>query len=391
MLTLFATPKAFQGHIGVIQRNAITSWTRLVPRPEILLFGTEPGTRELAAELGVRHIPQVECNEHGTPLLSSLFRLAQEVGQGNRFAYVNADIILFDDFVAAVSQVPFEQFLLAGQRSNLEVTEPIPFETDWQTGLRDRALHQGQLEGPQAIDYFVFPRGIFLDIPPFAIGRLCWDNWILYKTLQLNLPLIDATAAVLALHQNHDYNHHPQGKAGVFAGTEAQQNLQLLGGRDYAFFMLTLANWQLTPTGLCSPDWSLERLFTFLHMLPLVNPEFRGWAALLHHLLHYRLHSSLSDAEMARIQTNLGQAFWGSSDCWFQFSVQMEEDAMAIYLPTPAEQEAMNQVKSQLHKTQADLERARRQIAAMKTSKFWHLRSQWFKLKRHLGLAAKLR
>lgn len=29
MLTIFATPKPFQGHVGIIQRNAIGSWVRL--------------------------------------------------------------------------------------------------------------------------------------------------------------------------------------------------------------------------------------------------------------------------------------------------------------------------------------------------------------------------
>ncbi len=45
-LTILAMPKPFRGHIGIIQRNAITSWTKLQPRPEILLFGTEEGAAE---------------------------------------------------------------------------------------------------------------------------------------------------------------------------------------------------------------------------------------------------------------------------------------------------------------------------------------------------------
>jgi len=38
--------------LPTIQRNAIASWTRLDPRPEIFLFGEEEGTRELAGEIG---------------------------------------------------------------------------------------------------------------------------------------------------------------------------------------------------------------------------------------------------------------------------------------------------------------------------------------------------
>jgi len=37
-LTIFAIPKAFRGHIGVIQRNAIETWTRMRPAPQVLLL-----------------------------------------------------------------------------------------------------------------------------------------------------------------------------------------------------------------------------------------------------------------------------------------------------------------------------------------------------------------
>jgi len=43
-------------------------------------------------------------------------------------------------------------------------------------------------------------------------------------------PVIDASRAVMAVHQNHDYRYHPQGKAGVWTGEEAGLNAQLAGG-----------------------------------------------------------------------------------------------------------------------------------------------------------------
>jgi len=41
MLTLFTVPKAFVGHIGLIQRNAIRSWQACVPDAQIMLFGCD--------------------------------------------------------------------------------------------------------------------------------------------------------------------------------------------------------------------------------------------------------------------------------------------------------------------------------------------------------------
>src|SRR5438876_11556063 len=102
MLTLFAIPKPFRGHIAVIQRNAIMSWTLLQPRPEVILFGDEEGTAEICRELGLRHAPAVERNEFGTPLLDDLFRKAEEQASYATLCYVNSDILLLDDFSKAV-------------------------------------------------------------------------------------------------------------------------------------------------------------------------------------------------------------------------------------------------------------------------------------------------
>ena len=73
MLTVFSTPKPFAGHIDVIQRNAILSWQRLHPDIEVILVGDDAGAAEVCAELGIRHIPQVERNKYGTKYLASIY------------------------------------------------------------------------------------------------------------------------------------------------------------------------------------------------------------------------------------------------------------------------------------------------------------------------------
>lgn len=285
MLTLFAIPKAFHGDIGRIQRNAILSWTLLQPRPEIILLGKDAGTAEIAQEFGVKHIPDIEHNEYGTPLMNSLFAVAQQAGQGKIFVYTNADIILMNDFMEAVQRVPFDRFMMTGQRWNFDFDEVLQPDDGWETHLRDRVMRTGSLAGPHAMDYFVFSRDTYTEIPPFAIGRLCFDNWMLYKALSLNIPVIDATTAITAIHQNHDYNSHPQGRDWVFLGPEAKENLRLLGGEHHTYFMLDLANWQMTPQKLQKPGWSLERLDRQLDMIPLARPELQPIASILLNLL----------------------------------------------------------------------------------------------------------
>ena len=63
MLTIFAIPKPFIGHIGIIQRNAVESWIRLQPKCEIILLGDEEGIERTAKELGTKWLPHLERNE----------------------------------------------------------------------------------------------------------------------------------------------------------------------------------------------------------------------------------------------------------------------------------------------------------------------------------------
>ena len=92
-------------------------------------------------------------------------------------------------------------------------------------------MRHGNRRSPEWIDYFVFPRGLYAaDLPPLVIGRPFWDNWLVWKTLDLKQPVVDVSPVVLAVHQNHDYRHHPQGLAGVLHGEEANWNHRLAGG-----------------------------------------------------------------------------------------------------------------------------------------------------------------
>src|SRR4029453_14309972 len=199
MITLFTVPKPFLGNIGMIQRNAIQSWTRLHPDIDILMFGNEQGAAEVAAEFGIRHFPDVDVNEYGTPRMSGSFQQAEEAGRHSRIFYVNADIILFPDLLEAVTKVDLPKFVMGGLRTDYDILKPVDFTRhDWAEALREDAKTNGTLHGFGGIDYFVYPRGLFGEIPPFALGRWYWDQWLVYRARRLGGALIDATACVMA-------------------------------------------------------------------------------------------------------------------------------------------------------------------------------------------------
>jgi hypothetical protein len=93
------------------------------------------------------------------------------------------------------------------------------------------ARTSARLRGPEWIDYFVFRRGLYSgNMPALVLGRVHWDNWLVWKALDEGCAVVDASAAVMAAHQNHDYGYHPWGKQGVWNDEEAGNNYRLAGG-----------------------------------------------------------------------------------------------------------------------------------------------------------------
>lgn len=252
MVTVFAIPKPFRGPIATIQRNAIRSWVALGPACEVILFGDDEGTADVAMEFGIRHVPKVARNEYGTPLLNDLFEMAERSATHAVLCYVNSDIILMDNFLRAVDTVSHwrSDFLMVGHCVNVNLLEaPTRDGPGWEAHLRGVIRQKGKARERWGIDYVVFPRGFYGQVPPFALGRAHFDNWLIWRARALPAAVVDATCVVTAIHQDHDYSHVPGGRAWSYRGEEARRNLELAGGwsQQYQIFDATH---RLTPAGL---------------------------------------------------------------------------------------------------------------------------------------------
>lgn len=256
MITLFTAPKPFDGHIDLIQRNALASWLALGPEVEVLLLGDERGMDEAAAGFGVRHLPKVERNEAGTPLLDSIFRQAERAGAGPVYCYTNADILILPDLLPAVQRVMkgMDRFLIVGRRWDLDVTQPLAGTSEEVRQQLDRWRERARLHRPAGSDYFVYHGLSFADMPPFALGRAGWDNWMIYAARAAGAPVIDASQAITVLHQNHDYRHLPGGQP-HYRLPESDRNVELAGGREMIFTLLD-ATWTLRPDSLRPKAWN---------------------------------------------------------------------------------------------------------------------------------------
>jgi len=229
--TLFTCPKAFAHDFHDIQYTALQSWVAL--GVEVILIGNDPGVAQAAETLKVQHVPPVERNGWGTPLVSDIFAKGQlhaayHESQPDRVVvYVNADIILLPCFSRAVQfvtqQVP-GPFFAVGQRWDAEVVHVDANEPD-KPGFEARIRPFASLHQAAGIDYFAFRRGTLGDIPEFALGRFQWDNFLVWNAARLNMPIVDLTAVAFVVHQNHSYLHAPLGdKEATYRGLESQLN-----------------------------------------------------------------------------------------------------------------------------------------------------------------------
>ncbi len=266
-LTIFSAPKPFTNpHIATIQRNALQSWLHLGDEVEVILIGDEPGLAEAASEAGVPLLDQVARTESGTPLVSSIFRLAREHSQSPLLAYVNADMLFLPDFVQAAKTVTaqFEKFLVIGQRWDLDQPSLLEFSNGWVSRLQADIHQRGRLHTPSGSDYFIFPRDLFTEMPDFAIGRAGWDNWMIYFARRQGWPVIDATPSILAIHQDHDYSHLPGGQP-HYNHAESRQNEILAGGANKLFMVLD-SDHQLRNEQIHTPKPTLLRVLRQLEV-----------------------------------------------------------------------------------------------------------------------------
>ncbi len=233
MLTLFTTAKPFVGHSAIIQRNALKSWTLLHPNVEVILFGDDAGAAETAR--GVATALRTIRRAQASTWLEAA-RLYVQHGpcagaQRHHSATWNCDIILMDDFLRALKRIREKRtkFLMVGRRWDIEMPDPVGLfwrRRAWRSRPQGAALMRG-VQRSERLDR-LSPRsskGLYgASVPPLVVGRVHWDQWLMWKALDSGAAVVDASSSVIAVHQNHDYSYHPNGRAGVWHGIEADEN-----------------------------------------------------------------------------------------------------------------------------------------------------------------------
>jgi hypothetical protein len=279
LISIFASPKKFEGHIKTIQENAIKSWCRITPKAQIILFDHNSYSGKLAKENNIDYVPELKKNEKGTPYISDIFIQGQKLARHKLCCYINCDIIVPENFAQTADNIAKQagrKFLVTGQRNDLNWNTSVDFEnTEDIKALYKYAENNAILHSITGMDYFIFPKGMYKKIPDLLIGRAGFDNWLIWYARRIGAQVIDATESIFIIHQNHDYNHLKEGKKEAFEGSEARENIKQLGdGRTKALNILD-TTWEYKEGTLIKKK-SPEHINRQLGKLPAIYPEISG-------------------------------------------------------------------------------------------------------------------
>ena len=274
MITLFSTPKNFTGIFSHIQLNALRSWRSISPDIQIIIFGDSKGSQEAALKIKADYIPKVRCSQKGTPYASDLFKQAKELAKFPILTFINADIILPNNFLNSVSLVSnsFSNYLMIGHRWDREVDECIDFENSEKNELFwNKFKNEGEMHAPSGIDYFVFNKDLWKSIPDFIIGRPGFDNWLIWKARRKLIPVVDASEEMIVVHQNHHFNfHNLKVDPKINPEEEGESNKKIHGGKTLNILDST---YKLEGNSVKKKN-NKEFKVRNLHRLPSIFPEF---------------------------------------------------------------------------------------------------------------------
>jgi len=234
VISFFTIPRAFDDKYNDIQIASIQSWLSISDEVEVWLVGNDSGVGKVNDFLGprVHHILSVNRSPWKTPLIDDAFYQVMDVASYDILCYVNTDIYFVFGVKETVELVrdmffPSLGWIITGQRFDVNEDHIKLALGGYPIKLRgERHCRHGE-------DYFIFGKGIYGHrghIPPFAVGRSAWDNWLLMDAQDRGMKAIDATGTIDAFHLGQTKHHHT-------INDEYRYNQRLWrenGGRDRA-------------------------------------------------------------------------------------------------------------------------------------------------------------
>lgn len=206
-LTLVSVCKPWRGRDAAFQQAAFASWAKL--NTPVVLCGRDDGVADACERFGFIHEPDVRTgNDIGlnspAPLLSDVWAAGAKHAP-RLLCYINADIIVCEDFAdrtRALAAAHGPDLFVTGRRRNFD------FDAFSLTAADDplTLLPISRPHPASGADFFCCRPALFPEpIPDFVIGRVAWDNWLMWMGLAHGRPAIDATDHLLTFHPDHEH------------------------------------------------------------------------------------------------------------------------------------------------------------------------------------------
>lgn len=202
MITIYSTFRTFEiKEYNKIQRDALESWLKLDPRPEILILGNDPGTARVCKEYGVTHIDSVPVTRCGTPYLNAMIEMAEAYAANDIMLLLAGDVMIAQDTIDVARKMKklTDKFCVCARKKHVE----------WNKGKKKFSFKKWATW--QAGDYYMHTKGLFDGMPAFLIGRHLCEKYMYRMACQAN-ALVDATDRITVLHQSHPHFFRPENK-----------------------------------------------------------------------------------------------------------------------------------------------------------------------------------
>ena len=196
----------------VTYENTLRLWSQLAPMVRRILYYSPSqrlaGLHQLACRLGweVYPCPVASTTPGRLPVLRHMFLHAQETGERTPFyGYANGDIVFDDSLVSTLRALRHfanfsKELLIVGRRTNykMDANETIPTLSEVTRRGRSGETFMGT-----AFDFFIskYEGYPWRAIPDFVVGRIGYDDWLVATAIDRGIPVVDASASLVALHQ----------------------------------------------------------------------------------------------------------------------------------------------------------------------------------------------
>jgi len=191
--------------ISVMQKNSLNSWSKLKIDKKIFVFNKNQSVKDFCSNLDVEIVEDYECSPNSDIPTWRTMRdyAAKNASDEDVIVWVNGDVMFDDSLIQTIdaSKMFSNDFVLVGQKydwSNF-------YNLDNDVNLKE--LQPLELHGEYAIDYFIFKKHLFENLPGFYIARQRFDNFLVGESVK-KYKAINCTKTLLCIHHRHEYGEN---------------------------------------------------------------------------------------------------------------------------------------------------------------------------------------